>query len=179
MYKCGYKLKDNPLIQLGIIMKYFSSLNYPFFLFLFFLSFVVISVIAGEPADTKNTANSDTAPMVSPIHDVQNAKLKQEDASLLTPVMPAKAANTNSRTDVSSVKTVVKSIKKQKAAEIKHINSSKQFTTLLKTKTPVLVDFCADWSAPCDMINDAMDNMLKKADGKYIVAKMGTVKNCK
>src|SRR4051812_14747103 len=43
---------------------------------------------------------------------------------------------------------------------------------VLKSGTPVLVDFWAEWCGPCKMIAPIVDELAKKYEGKLRVAKM-------
>src|SRR5437870_11314498 len=43
---------------------------------------------------------------------------------------------------------------------------------VLKSGTPVLVDFWAEWCGPCKMIAPIVDELAKKYDGKLRVGKM-------
>ena len=160
--------KYNLVTQLGHTMRF----NQLFIIIFSVMSFISILLIADEPVDVKNKSNSGGVSVISPVHSVQDLGQKSEGASLLAPIMPGEKSGANLMADKSSVKAVVKSIEVQKTTEIIHVKSSKQFTTLLETELPILVDFSADWSAPCDMINDAMSKIVNKADGKYKVARV-------
>ena len=43
---------------------------------------------------------------------------------------------------------------------------------VLKSDTPVLVDFWADWCAPCKMIAPIVEELSEEYDGKIIFAKV-------
>jgi thioredoxin 1 len=45
-------------------------------------------------------------------------------------------------------------------------------TEVLKSQTPVLVDFWAEWCGPCKMIAPIVDEIAKKYEGKLRVGKM-------
>jgi thioredoxin 1 len=43
---------------------------------------------------------------------------------------------------------------------------------VLKSKTPVLIDFWAEWCGPCKMIAPVVDELAKKYEGKLRVCKL-------
>jgi thioredoxin 1 len=49
--------------------------------------------------------------------------------------------------------------------------------SVLKSDTPVLVDFWAEWCGPCKMIAPILDEVSKTYDGKLRVAKMNVDEN--
>ena len=46
--------------------------------------------------------------------------------------------------------------------------------TVLEAKVPVLVDFYADWCAPCKMVAPLMDEVAQQQMGKMLVVKIDT-----
>lgn len=51
------------------------------------------------------------------------------------------------------------------------------FQHLINQKTPVLVDFYADWCGPCKMQNPILESVAKKLDGKAKIIKIDVDKN--
>ena len=93
------------------------------------------------------------------------------------PLSTAMLLKAEKSADKSIDSDAVNPSKKPKVTDIQNIQSSEQFTELLNSKVPVLVDFFAAWSAPCDMINDSIISLASKADGKYKVVKVNADMN--
>jgi thioredoxin 1 len=51
------------------------------------------------------------------------------------------------------------------------------FGELIKSETPVLVDFYADWCGPCKMMAPYLEEVAKKMKGKVKVIKVDVDKN--
>ena len=50
-------------------------------------------------------------------------------------------------------------------------------SVVLKSETPVLVDFWADWCAPCRAMTPFVDKLAEEMDGKLKVVKINTQDN--
>jgi thioredoxin 1 len=60
---------------------------------------------------------------------------------------------------------------------IKHISDSSFDQEVLKSDTPVLVDFWAEWCGPCKMIAPILDEVSRDYDGRLQVAKVNVDEN--
>ena len=60
---------------------------------------------------------------------------------------------------------------------IKHVSDSSFDTDVLKSETPVLVDFWAEWCGPCKMIAPILDEIVGTYEGRLSVAKMNVDDN--
>ena len=55
-----------------------------------------------------------------------------------------------------------------------HVSDDAFEKIVLKSQTPVLVDFWAPWCGPCKMIAPAVEELAKEYEGKALVAKVNT-----
>ncbi len=53
-----------------------------------------------------------------------------------------------------------------------HVNDSNFDELVLKSGTPVLVDYWAEWCGPCKMIAPVLDEISQEYSGKITVAKL-------
>ncbi len=60
---------------------------------------------------------------------------------------------------------------------IKHISDSSFEADVLKSDTPVLVDYWAEWCGPCKMIAPILDEVSAAYQGKLTIAKMNVDEN--
>ena len=60
---------------------------------------------------------------------------------------------------------------------IKHTTDATFEADVLKSSTPVLVDYWAEWCGPCKMIAPILDEVATSYDGKLQIAKMNVDEN--
>lgn len=60
---------------------------------------------------------------------------------------------------------------------IKHVSDASFEADVLKTGTPVLVDYWAEWCGPCKMISPVIDELAQAYDGRVKVAKVNIDQN--
>lgn len=60
---------------------------------------------------------------------------------------------------------------------IKHVTDTSFETDVLKSETPVLVDYWAEWCGPCKMIAPILDDVASDYQGKLQIAKMNVDEN--
>ena len=60
---------------------------------------------------------------------------------------------------------------------IKHVSDSSFDTDVLKSDTPVLVDFWAEWCGPCKAIAPTLDELAGTYNGKLQIAKVNVDDN--
>ncbi len=56
--------------------------------------------------------------------------------------------------------------------KIVHVTDDTFESEVLKSDTPVLVDYWADWCGPCKMIAPVLDEIAEEYDGRLKVAKL-------
>mgnify|MGYP006148567373 FL=1 len=60
---------------------------------------------------------------------------------------------------------------------IKHVSDASFDSDVLKTDSPVLVDYWAEWCGPCKMIAPILDDLSSEYNGKLQIAKMNVDEN--
>jgi thioredoxin 1 len=65
----------------------------------------------------------------------------------------------------------------EKSSEIKYAEDMSTFNELIKGTLPVLVDFYADWCAPCRMMAPILEQVSGEMQGKVKIVKVNVDKN--
>ena len=60
---------------------------------------------------------------------------------------------------------------------IKHVSDATFEAEVIKSSTPVLIDYWAEWCGPCKMIAPILDDVASVYAGRLIVAKMNVDEN--
>lgn len=60
---------------------------------------------------------------------------------------------------------------------IQHVTDAQFDQQILRSDLPVLVDYWAEWCAPCKSMEPLLDEIARTYQGKLVVAKVDTVKN--
>src|SRR6266550_1179698 len=61
--------------------------------------------------------------------------------------------------------------------EIQHVTDDTFDPEVLKSETPVLVDYWAEWCGPCKSIAPILDEVAKEYDGRLKIAKVNVDEN--
>ena len=61
--------------------------------------------------------------------------------------------------------------------KVLHLSDDSFELEVLKSSTPVLVDFWASWCAPCKAISPVVDGLAAEYDGKVKIAKLNVDEN--
>jgi thioredoxin 1 len=61
--------------------------------------------------------------------------------------------------------------------EVQHVNDGDFDRLVLKSSTPAVVDFYADWCGPCRMVSPIIESLSKEYNGRVTFAKIDTDAN--
>jgi len=63
------------------------------------------------------------------------------------------------------------------SANVVHLSDGSFEDEVLKSETPVVVDFWAEWCGPCRMLSTIVDELARELDGQVKVAKLDVDSN--
>lgn len=63
------------------------------------------------------------------------------------------------------------------SSKVAHLDTASFLETLKSSKTPILVDFWAEWCGPCRALTPILDELAGEYDGKLTVAKVNVDDN--
>ena len=61
--------------------------------------------------------------------------------------------------------------------DIRHVTDDTFDPEVLKSDTPVLVDYWAEWCGPCKSIAPILDELAKEYEGRLVIAKINVDQN--
>lgn len=61
--------------------------------------------------------------------------------------------------------------------EVQHVNTADFERAVLKSQTPTVVDFYADWCGPCRMVGPVIESLSQEYNGKVSFVKVDTDAN--
>jgi thioredoxin 1 len=72
---------------------------------------------------------------------------------------------------------IFQAVQKESTMPIKHVSDASFEQDVLKSESPVLVDYWAEWCGPCKMIAPILDEVSRDYEGRLQVAKLNVDEN--